>query len=107
MALDRVYRFSNQALDDLEGIADYLAARNPDAAIRVLETLHQLFRQLADTNEIGMRRDDLHEGIRLIVPPAPAHNYAVFFYPIENGVEISDVIHAARNWPDLFASGER
>ena len=103
----RRYRLSHQALADLEEIADHLGDQNASAADRVLEELLRTFQSLAANPELGTRREDLYSGIRLFVPPKPAGNYAVFYYPVSDGVEVSDVIHAARDWVGLFSRGER
>ena len=104
----RTYRLSPQALSDLEGIADYLGQRNPPAAVRVLDSLLEAFQLLSRPQlELGVRRDDLHPGINLFVPPPPADSYIIFFYHLPNGVEISDVIHGSRDWVGMLSRGER
>jgi toxin ParE1/3/4 len=103
----RRYRLSPQALADLKEIAGYLGQRSSAAASTVLEALQQTFRTLADDPELGERRDDLHPGIRMFVPAKPAQRYVVFYYFRESTLEISDVIHSARDWVGLFAQGER
>jgi toxin ParE1/3/4 len=44
--------------------------------------------------------------MRVFCPPKPAHNYLVFFYPTEYGIEVNTVLHAARDFPRLFAADE-
>lgn len=100
-------RLSKRALEDLEDIADYLSERNPNAAARVLQTLQKAFEALAESPQLGALRDDLHPGLRIFSPSRPAHNYVICFYSLADGVEISDVIHGARDWPELFHAGER
>ena len=101
------FRLSQQALADLESIADDVGSKNAATAVRLLTSLFDAFHTLADHPQVGMLRDDLHPGVRVFVPSKPAHNYVIFFYPFEDGVEISDVIHGARDWPAMFARGER
>jgi len=101
------YRISKRALADLDGIADYVGERNPNAASRVLQTLLKSFESLAGSPATGIARDDLHPGLRIFSPVRPAHNYVICFYSFDDGIEISDVIHAARDWPELFHSGDR
>jgi toxin ParE1/3/4 len=69
--------------------------------------LWNTFELLAANPEIGSQRDDLHPHVRMFTPARPASNYIVFFYPRTDGVEIADVVHAARDWLGMFASGER
>jgi toxin ParE1/3/4 len=101
------FHLSRRARADLDFIADSLAERSPDAARRVLTELRETFQALAQNPQIGTRRDDLHPNVRLFTPSRPASNYVIFFYPRPDGVEISDVIHAARDWEGAFERGER
>jgi toxin ParE1/3/4 len=101
------FHLSRRARADLDSIADYLASQSAIAPRRVLVELWNTFEVLAANPEIGNRRDDLHPNVRMFTPSRPASSYIVFYYPRANGIEISDVIHAARNWPGMFASGER
>jgi toxin ParE1/3/4 len=101
------YRLSRRARSDLDAIAGYLSENSPEAARGVLIELRDTFHLLARNPEIGTARDDLHPNVRLFTPAKPASNYVVFFYQSAGEVEISDVIHAARDWEGMFARGER
>jgi plasmid stabilization system protein ParE len=37
----------------------------------------------------------------------PAENFIVFYYLVPDGVMISRVIHAARDWPAILMGGDR
>jgi toxin ParE1/3/4 len=101
------YRLSRRARSDLDAIAEYLSENSPEAARGVLIELRDTFQLLAHNPEIGTARGDLHPNVRLFTPARPASNYVVFFYQSAGGVEISDIIHAARDWEGMFARGER
>jgi plasmid stabilization system protein ParE len=101
------YRFAHQATADLEGIAGYLGQRSPRAAERVLDTLLETFERLAENPRMGMNRDGLHPGLRRFVPRRPADSFVIFYYPLPDGIEVSDVIHAAQDWVGMFARGDR
>ncbi len=103
----QTFRLTHQALADLDEISDYLRERSPAAATRVLAELVHTFKMLASNPEIGMRRDDLHAGLRMFTASRPATNYVVFYSIIPDGVLITDIIHGARNWTGMFLSGER
>ncbi|NLS95538.1 MAG: type II toxin-antitoxin system RelE/ParE family toxin [Planctomycetaceae bacterium] len=47
---------------------------------------------------MGQSRDDLASGIRSF----SVGNYAVFYTPAEIGVEIVQIVHAARDVPSAF-----
>ena len=101
------YRLSKQAVKDIDDIANYLVAKSPAAARQVLLELKATFKALSATPELGSRCDDLKFGIRQFVPSRPANKLIVFYYVRSDGVEISDVIHSARDWHSMFDSGER
>jgi toxin ParE1/3/4 len=103
----RRYKLSRRARTDLDSISDYLGERSPESARRVLTELRNAFEYLAKNPEAGTSRDDLRPGVRFYAPPRPARNCMVVYYRQAEGVEISDVIHAARDWEGLFARGER
>ncbi|MCC7474484.1 MAG: type II toxin-antitoxin system RelE/ParE family toxin [Pirellulales bacterium] len=103
----RRFRLSKQAQTDLSEIQDYIKSRNRQAVGNVLMALHEAFRSLARNPEMGTLCDDLRKDIRLFVPNKPANNYLIFYYPYSDGIEVSTVIHAARDWPSLFVSGGR
>ena len=102
------YRLSRQADADLDDIARYVAVDNPRAAVGIIEALEEAFRILANTPEIGSLRDDLMPSLRMYSPRRPASNYIIFYYMLPGRqIEISDVIHASRDWATLFQSGQR
>ncbi len=100
------YRLSRQAVTDLDEIWDYIGIEKnrPTAAKRVIAQLYATFAKLADHPELGMRRDDLREHVRMFCPRKPARNYAVFFQSMPDGIEVITIIHAARDFPQLFGS---
>src|SRR5438094_9274846 len=99
------YRLSRQAYTDLDAIWDYVGIEKnrPAAARRVIAQLFETFDKLAEHPELGTRRDDLRPNLRVFCPRKPAQNYLVFFYPLDAGIEINTVIHAARDYPNFFA----
>lgn len=103
----RGYRLSPQAHDDFREIADQLGDHNLEGGIRVLEAIQDTFQLLQNFPEIGQARDDLHRGIRVIVPRKPAHRYAIFYYLAIDEIHVSDIIHTARDWVGMFYRRER
>jgi plasmid stabilization system protein ParE len=101
------FRLSHHAVADLEGIAEYLRHRSPGAACRVVDALHNTFEMLADNNQLGTSVEEIRADLRMFIPFRPADKYVVLYYQVPDGVLISDVIHSARDWPGMFASGER
>lgn len=87
------FRLSHLAERDLDEIADYLADRNPSAAIREIEELAERFALLATHPLMGQFRKDL--------PGCPrtfsSGNYLILYRPTSTGIEVARVVHAARD----------
>jgi|SRR4051812_28008866 toxin ParE1/3/4 len=101
------YSLTDQAVADLQGVAQYIGERNVEAADRVLDVLYETFSFLAENPGVGTSRDDLSPGLRVFSPPRPAHNYVVAYFQSRTGVEVAAVIHGARDWPSLILGGDR
>jgi toxin ParE1/3/4 len=92
------YRLAYQAERDLEEIADYLADRNPAAAVRLLENLFDKFLLLSQNPFLGESRSDLPRKPRCF----SVGKYVIFYQPTLNGIEIARVVHGSRDWGSLF-----
>ena len=90
--------FSSRALSDLEEIGEYISRDNSEAAARVILDIGDKAEVLAEHSEIGRNRTDLLPNLRSF----PCGNYVIFYYPIEDGVEIVRVLHGARDIEELF-----
>lgn len=86
------------SLQDLDGIWDYLAAHDPERASRFIRDLRERLEMLADHPLAGRSRDELSEGLRSF----SFGDYIVFYYPVEDGVTVSRVLHGRRDVDDLF-----
>jgi len=92
------YRIAPQARDDLKDIFRYVAQDRPSAVARLREAMSKRFRQLASQPLLGQACPELRVGLRAFsVGP-----YAIFYVPIEGGVEIERVLHGARDIESLF-----
>jgi toxin ParE1/3/4 len=101
------YRLAHRAVADLEQISDYLGERSVSAADRVIDELFCSFDVLAIDPQMGISLDGLRPELRMFQPSKPASNYLVFYYIVSDGVMVSGVIHAARDWIGMFTRGER
>jgi toxin ParE1/3/4 len=91
-------RVSDAARSDLAGIWLYIAGDNPEAADKFIRALVSRFPMLASMPEIGRKREELSPRLRSF----PVGRYIIFYRPMENGVEISRVLHGAMDFPPLF-----
>jgi toxin ParE1/3/4 len=87
------FRLSHLADRDLDEIADYLADRNPSAAIREIESFFERFALLAPQPLMGQLRDDLPSCPRAFC----SGNYLILYRPTAAGIEVARVVHAARD----------
>ena len=88
------------AQNDLIEIWHYIADDNPERADKFLDTIGQKLNTLAENPNIGKPRDEIRPSLRSF----PVGNYIIFYFPIENGVEIIRVLSAARDIDTLFNS---
>jgi len=86
---------------DLDEHYLYIRRDSPEAAVRLLRAADSTFRQLARTPYLGaefpVQRPDL-AGLR-IWQVEGFRNYVIYYRPIEGGIEVVRVLHAARDVP--------
>lgn len=85
--------FSPAAERDLESIGDYIAKDNPLRAVSFIGEIREQCRLIEAAPLAAVRRDDIAEGIRMVV-----HKQYLIFYSVNStGPRIERVLHAARN----------
>lgn len=90
--------FTPLAEQDLESIADYIAADNPRRAITFVQELRQQCQRIALSPATYRMRTDLGEGIR-----SCAHGHHVIFFEVSaSTVTVLRILHGARDLPKLF-----
>jgi len=90
--------FSPMAVEDLDGILEYVARDKPAAAAQFLETLKEKCNTLARFPLLGASRDNLAERLRVF----SVGNYAIYYRPEGETVRIERVLHGARDADSLF-----
>lgn len=83
-----------RARQDLIAIWNYYAARNPDAADRLLDEIERVARLLAENPTMGVGRNELGAGVRTFVA---ARIFVVAYRVLEDGVDVLAVVHHARD----------
>lgn len=91
-------KFSSFAETDIEDIFSYFAQFSIETSRKVLKELAQKFKLLAENPKLGRMHDEFVLNLRSF----PYKKYMIFYFPIENGVEIYRVLHGARDIEDLF-----
>lgn len=89
----RRLEWSQDGLEDLLAIVDYISARNPSAAQALADDI--LAKTAVLPEHPGLHKAGRVEGTREMV----AHrNYVVVYRESDDGVTILRVLHAARQW---------
>lgn len=81
------------AEQDLEEIWLYIAADNIVAADALIDKLIEKSALLAANAELGRGRPEIHAGLRSF----PVGNYILFYRPEPGGIELTRVLHGARD----------
>jgi len=89
---------SRQAEQDLEEILDYLDGQSTQAADRFARKLKESAQLHAIYPQIGATAEDFAPNLRYFT----VKNYAVFYRPVPDGIEIIRIIHGARDLPSFF-----
>ena len=84
---------SRQSGEDYLEIWLYIARDNPDAADRLVEQFDRHLDLLACTPLMGRSEAEFFTGLRSF----PVGNYLIFYFPVEDGIELVRVLHGARN----------
>src|SRR5688572_20655953 len=95
--MPQVVRTDRAELDLIEIMVD-LGARSKKALDRFANALERACAVHAQFPTLGIASDQLSPGMRRFV----VEKYAVFFRPIQDGIEILRVLHGARDFPALF-----
>lgn len=87
-----------EAESDLEEIWWYIAQDNPNNADRFLDRIQETCLALGDFPKMGTSRNELKMGLR----SHPVGNYLIFYFPLEDGVDIIRVLHGSRDIESLL-----
>ncbi len=97
--MSRVCRITLRANQDLEAIADYLAAHASFArAEQFLTDMDSVFQRIAQFPQIGRKRDELYPGLRSL----PCNQYLIFYRLHQDDIEIFRVVSGYQDLIDLF-----
>jgi plasmid stabilization system protein ParE len=93
------YTVSEEAIDDLQNIWDFISADNEIAADRVLNELFEAFQQLAEMPGMGHTRRDL---TRRDVRFWPLRSYLIVYRDRPLPLQIVAVLHGAQDVPSII-----
>jgi toxin ParE1/3/4 len=92
--------FDADAKNDLRQIVRYIGVEQlrPQTARKVAVKIYRECESYARNPLMGQQRDDLFRGIRIFT----VRPYVIFYHPLDDGIRIARIIHAARDYPALF-----
>jgi len=87
-----------EAENDLEEIWWFIAQDSPHNADRFLDRIQERCLALAGFPKMGVSREELKPDLR----SQPVGNYLIFYFPLEDGIDIVRVLHGSRDIERLF-----
>lgn len=93
------YSFSDEAIQDLDDICEYIARRNSKAASKLFDNIRKKCKLVADFPSMGKNYGRLAPNLRGFI----VDDYIVFYYPREDGINITRVIGGYRDLESLFS----
>ncbi len=84
---------------DLDRLFAYILEDNPEAALRIVDTIRQTVQILSDHPHLG-RTGRVADTKELVIPGTP---YIVPYQIIEDRIILLRVLHGAQMWPEGFA----
>ena len=90
------YIFSQAAVADLESISDYLGARNPDAAVRVLSSIIAAIKRACLFPEAAPAVDEpgAVPGTRKLIETD--YHYVIYYRVVERSLLVVRVFHGSQ-----------
>lgn len=96
------YSFSDEAVKDLNTICDYIAQNNPNAASKLFDAIRQKCKLVAGFTSMGKSYEQLSPNLRGF----SIEDYIIFYYPRQDGIDVTRVISGYRDLESLFLESE-
>jgi toxin ParE1/3/4 len=92
------YSFSDDAIQDLDEICEYIARNHPNAASRLFDAIRERCKVVASFPNMGKSYNQLSPNLRGFI----VDDYIVFYYPREDGIDVVRVVSGYRDLEALF-----
>lgn len=92
------YSFSEEAIQDLQEICNYLRDNNPNSASNLFDAIRQKCKVVAQFPLMGKSYEVLAPRLRGFV----VHDYLVFYYVQESGIAVVRIVSGYRDLRSLF-----
>lgn len=96
------YSFSDEAVRDLDEFFNYIAQNNPSATSKLFDAIRKKCKVVASFPNMGKRYGKLAPGLRGFT----VDDYIIFYYPKEDGIDVSRVISGYRDIESLFSDSD-
>ncbi len=94
------YSFSDEAIQDLDDICEYIARRNSKAASKLFDNIRKKCKLIADFPNMGKSYERLAPNLRGFI----VNEYIVFYYPKEDGINVTRVLNGYRDLDSLLSN---
>ncbi|MEH2239883.1 type II toxin-antitoxin system RelE/ParE family toxin [Nostoc sp.] len=96
------YSFSDEAIQDLDQICEYIAHSNPKAASKLFDDIRKKCKLVAYFPSMGKSYRRLVTNLRGFV----VDDYIIFYYPSKDGILVTRVASGYRDLESLFEDDE-
>lgn len=96
------YSFSDEAVQDLSDICEYIAQSNPSAASKLFDAIRQKCKLVVGFPNMGKSYDKMAPKLRGFA----VDDYIVFYYPREDGIDVAPVVSGYRDLKLLFSESD-
>ena len=95
-----------RAEQDLDGLAEYIAKDNIDAALGLYTAASAAFQKIAEMPDIGAKRDFLAPQLaNLRMWPLPHYPNVLVFYDVQDdALRVIRILHSSRDIEELFSN---
>lgn len=92
------YFFSQLAVKDLNEICEFIGQTNIKAASKLFDTIREKCKLVSSFPNMGKDYSEILSNLRGFI----VDDYIVFYYPLENGIEIVRVVYGKRDLNAVF-----
>ncbi|MBV6625989.1 MAG: type II toxin-antitoxin system RelE/ParE family toxin [Rivularia sp. (in: Bacteria)] len=96
------YSFSDEAVQDLDEICEYIARNNAKAASKLFDEIRQKCKLIADFPNMGKSYERLAPNLRGFI----VKEYLIFYYPRQDGIDVVHVVNGYRDLEALFSDSD-
>lgn len=96
------YSLTDEAIQDLEDVYNYMSAFSLDAANRFVDAFGEKCETVAKFPNMGKSYEEFSQQLRGVI----LDKYIIFYRPVESGIEVIRVVSGYRNLEALFSESD-